>query len=302
MMAIKYRETGSDHAFSIINGLILTFILIVSVYPIWFVLCASISDPVAVNTGKMLLWPKNITFSGYAGVFKNPNVLTGYRNTFFYTFFGTLINLGVTLPAAYALSRRDFVGNRFFTVVFLITMFFSGGLIPTYMIINKLNLVNTVWVLLLVGATGMTNIILSRTFFINSIPAEMQEAAQIDGCSNFRLFFGIVLPLSKPIIAVMTLFFAVGHWNQYFTAMIYISDPKLKPLQLVLRDILVESEFNAKMIEQGVIDVGEISERLRLKELIRYSLIVVATLPVMCIYPFIQKYFVKGVMIGAIKG
>ena len=198
-------------------------------------------------------------------------------------------------------SRRDFVGNKFFTVVFLITMFFSGGLIPSYIVINNLHLVNTVWVLLLVGATGMTNILLSRTFFINSIPHEMEEAAQIDGCSNLKLFFGIILPLSKPIIAVMTLFFAVGHWNQYFTAMIYINDARLKPLQLVLRDILVESEFNAKMIEQGVIDVGEIAERLRLQELIRYSLIVVATLPVMCIYPFIQKYFVKGIMIGAIK-
>jgi len=180
-------------------------------------------------------------------------------------------------------------------------MFFSGGLIPSYIVINNLHLVNTVWVLLLVGATGMTNILLSRTFFINSIPHEMEEAAQIDGCSNLKLFFGIILPLSKPIIAVMTLFFAVGHWNQYFTAMIYINDARLKPLQLVLRDILVESEFNAKMIEQGVIDVGEIAERLRLQELIRYSLIVVATLPVMCIYPFIQKYFVKGIMIGAIK-
>ncbi|HBG76436.1 MAG TPA: sugar ABC transporter permease [Clostridiales bacterium] len=300
-MAGKYKETRSDRIFNGVNILILTLILIVSIYPIWFVLCASISDPVAVNTGKMLIWPKGVTFSGYVSVFKDPNVLLGYRNTVFYTVFGTLINLAVTLPAAYALSRRDFVGNKFFTVVFLITMFFSGGLIPSYIVINNLHLVNTVWVLLLVGATGMTNILLSRTFFINSIPHEMEEAAQIDGCSNLKLFFGIILPLSKPIIAVMTLFFAVGHWNQYFTAMIYINDARLKPLQLVLRDILVESEFNAKMIEQGVIDVGEIAERLRLQELIRYSLIVVATLPVMCIYPFIQKYFVKGIMIGAIK-
>ena len=286
-MAGKYKETRSDRIFNGVNILILTLILIVSIYPIWFVLCASIS--------------KGVTFSGYVSVFKDPNVLLGYRNTVFYTVFGTLINLAVTLPAAYALSRRDFVGNKFFTVVFLITMFFSGGLIPSYIVINNLHLVNTVWVLLLVGATGMTNILLSRTFFINSIPHEMEEAAQIDGCSNLKLFFGIILPLSKPIIAVMTLFFAVGHWNQYFTAMIYINDARLKPLQLVLRDILVESEFNAKMIEQGVIDVGEIAERLRLQELIRYSLIVVATLPVMCIYPFIQKYFVKGIMIGAIK-
>jgi len=299
-MAIR-RKLKSDILFNIINLFLLSIIFIIAVYPIWFVLCASISDPVFVNTGKVLLLPKGVTFSGYVSVFKDPAILLGYRNTFFYTIIGTFINLCVTLPAAYALSRKDFVGNKLFTLIFLFTMFFSGGLIPTYLVISKLNMVNTIWVLLVVGATGMTNIILSRTFFVNSIPPEMQEAAQIDGCSNLRLFTNIILPLSKPIIAVMSLFFAVGHWNEYFTAMIYITIPKLKPLQLVLRDILVESQFNAKMIEQGVIDVGEISERLKLQELIRYSLIVVATLPVMCLYPFIQKYFVKGIMIGAVK-
>jgi len=295
------KESRGDKIFNLINGAILFIILLISVYPIWFVLCASISEPDLVNSGKMLFWPKEITFGGYKAVFTDPQILIGYRNTIFYTVFGTLINLAVTMPAAYALSRKDFVGNRLITIFFLITMFFSGGLIPTYLIIDKLHMVNTIWVLLIVYATNMSNIILSRTFFSNSIPQEMQEAAQIDGCSNFKLFLQIVLPLSKPIIAVMTLFFAIGHWNEYFTSMIYISNDKLKPLQLVLNDILVKSDAMERLIQTGAIDPSKLEESLRIKSLIRYSLIVVASLPIMCLYPFIQKYFVKGVMIGALK-
>ena len=295
------KESKGDRVFNWINMAVLAIALIVAIYPIWFVLCASISDPDLVNSGKMLFWPADITFSGYKAVFSDPQILIGYRNTIFYTVVGTLINLAVTLPAAYALSRKDFVGNKLITIFFLITMFFSGGLIPTYLIIDKLHMVNTIWVLLIVYATNMSNIILSRTFFANSIPGEMQEAAQIDGCSNFKLFMRIVLPLSKPIIAVMTLFFAIGHWNEYFTAMIYISNEKLKPLQLVLNDILIQSDTMEQMIQTGAIDPSNLEESLRIKSLIRYSLIVTASLPIMCLYPLVQKYFVKGVMIGALK-
>ena len=294
-------DTRTDKVFNVVNLVILVMITLLVLYPIWFVLCASISDPVAVNTGKMIFWPKGVTFSGYKAVFQDPAVLLGYRNSILYTGLGTLVSLAITLPAAYALSRKDLVYVSVFTKFFLVTMFFSGGLIPSYLTLQKIGMVGTIWPVVLVGAVGMSNIVISRTFFISSIPSELQEAAQIDGASNFKIFFRIILPLSKPIIAVMALFSAVGHWNNYFTAMIYLDDDKLKPLQLVLREILMQAEFNAKMVEQGLMDVGDLQESLRLQELIRYSLIVVATLPVMIIYPFIQKYFVKGIMVGSIK-
>ncbi len=294
-------DTRTDKVFNVVNLVTLVIITLLVLYPIWFVLCASISDPVAVNTGKMICWPKDVTFSGYKAVFQDPAVLLGYRNSILYTALGTLVSLAITLPAAYALSRKDLVYVSVFTKFFLVTMFFSGGLIPSYLTLQKIGMVGTIWPVVLVGAVGMSNIVISRTFFISSIPAELQEAAQIDGASNFKIFFRIILPLSKPIIAVMALFSAVGHWNNYFTAMIYLDDDKLKPLQLVLREILMQAEFNAKMVEQGLMDVGDLQESLRLQELIRYSLIVVATLPVMIIYPFIQKYFVKGIMVGSIK-
>ena len=298
-------DTKGDKIFNAVNAVLLFIITLLVVYPIWFVLCASISDPVAVNMGEMLFWPKDITFSGYEAVFRDPEVLSGYRNSIIYTLLGTLVALATTLPAAYALSRKDLIGGSIFTKFFLVTMFFNGGLIPTYLVVQKLGMtgrgLQTVWPIILLGAVGMTNIVISRTFFISSIPLELQEAAQIDGASNFQIFTRVILPLSKPIIAVMALFAAVSHWNNYFTAMIYINDVELKPLQLILREVLTQAEYNAKMVEQGAIDVGDIQESLRVQELIRYSLIVVATLPVMVIYPFIQKYFVKGIMVGSVK-
>ena len=296
------QETRADKTFNIINLSILMVLLVVTIYPLWFVLCASISNPDLVNAGKMIFLPKEISFDGYTNIFGDPRILRGYGNSIFYTVAGTMLNLFVTLPAAYALARKDFVGNKFFTMMFLFTMFFSGGLIPTYMTINNLGLRNTPWVMIIIGATSMTNIILSRTFFYSNIPDEITEAAQIDGCSNFRLFLQVILPLSKPIIAVMALFFAVNHWNGYFVAMIYLTDKNLQPLQIVLREILVQSEFNAQMLLIGSNDATALASELKVAEQIKYALVVVSTLPVMCIYPFVQKHFVKGVMIGAVKG
>lgn len=296
------KETKRDKVFNGVNITLLVFILLITVYPLWFIICASISDPDMVNAGKMLIWPVNISFGGYENIFNDPSILRGYINTIFYTVAGTLLNLAVTLPAAYALSRKDFVGNKFFTLLFLFTMFFSGGLIPTFITVRAVGLYDTPWVMIILGATSMTNIIISQTFFRSNIPDEVQEAAQIDGCSNFRLFFQIVLPLSPAIIAVMALFCAVNHWNGYFVAMIYLNNDDLKPLQIVLREILVKSQFNADLLQQGGTDAAALQNEIRLSEQIKYALVVVASLPVMAAYPFVQKYFVKGVTVGAVKG
>lgn len=298
----KMKMSGSDRVFVALNYFLLAVILLVCLYPLWFVIIASISNPDLINSGQVWLWPKDVSLTGYKNLFNDKSILRGYANTLMYTVGGTLLNLLVTLPAAYALSRRDFVGRKFFTVMFLITMFFSGGLIPTFMTVKNLGLYNNPLVMIVLGATSMTNIIISRTFFMTNVPTELQEAAQIDGCGNFRLFVKIVLPISTAIIAVMALFFAVGHWNGYFTALIYIRNDDLKPLQIVMREVLMQSQFNADMLQQGGDTAGLLQEELKAAEQIKYALIVVASLPVMAIYPFIQKYFVKGVTVGAVKG
>ena len=301
-MRKKKLSFRSDKAFDIVNIVLLTIVLLVCAYPLWFILIASISNPDLVNTGQVWFWPKDISFTGYRNLFGDSSIMRGYGNTLLYTFGGTLINLLVTLPAAYALSRKDFVGRKFFNILFLVTMFFSGGLIPTFLTVKSLGLYNNPWVMVILGATSMTNIIISRTFFQSNIPDELGEAARIDGCGNFRLFCQIVLPLSGAIVAVMALFFAVTHWNSYFVAMIYIRDEKWKPLQIVMREVLLQSQFNAEMLQQGGDTAGMLQEELKAAEQIRYALIVVASIPVMLLYPFIQKYFVKGVTVGAVKG
>lgn len=303
-MAAVVKETKSDKVTNIFIYVILAVVLVVVAYPLLFVLLASISDPSMVNSGKVLLFPKGVTLEGYTYVFRNPEVLIGYRNTIFYTVVATCLNLVVTLPAAYALSRKDFVGNTFFTFMFLFTMYFSGGLIPTYMLLTKtLHMQNTIWVMIIPGATSMSNIILCRTFFRSNIPDEMREAAEIDGCSNIKLFLRIVLPLSGAIIAVMALFFGVGHWNAYFHAMMYISsnNTNLYPLQLVLRDMLLQSQYLVTQMMEGG-NLGDFEEMQRRVQLMKYALIIVSSIPVLVAYPFVQKFFVKGVMIGAVKG
>lgn len=292
------RQSRGDKVFNVVNGLLIGLILITIIYPLWFVVIASVSDPARVLGGQVVLWPKGFTLQGYRMVFRDPMIMTGYRNTLFYTVTGTAINLVMTILAAYPLSRKDWVGRGFFMGMLMFTMFFSGGIIPTYLMMNSLGMVNTVWAMILPGAVSVYNTIIMRTFFLNSIPPELQEAAQVDGCSNTRLLLQIVLPLSKQILAVMVLFYGVAHWNAFFNALIYLTESKRYPLQLVLRSILIQNTASQDMLG----DLDTMGSRVMMAETIKYALIIVSTLPMMILYPFLQRFFEKGVMVGAVKG
>ncbi len=294
----KIQDSWEDKLlYTIVNSLLLIFMLVV-VYPLIFVLSSSFSSGEAVSAGRVLLWPVDFSVRGYEAVFKHRNILTGYRNTLLYTTVGTVMNIAVTLICAYPLSRRDMQFKRFYMILFVITMYFSGGLIPSYMVINQLGLLNNFWVMILPGLMGVYNMIVARTFIMSTIPLEVLESAQIDGCSDAHYFFRIVLPLSKAIIAVMALFYGVGHWNAYFNAMIYLSKPDLYPLQLILRQILVLNQ----VVMTDMMDPELIAANIGMADLLKFSLIVVATLPILAIYPFAQKYFIKGIMVGSLKG
>ncbi|MDF2923696.1 MAG: carbohydrate transporter permease [Paenibacillaceae bacterium] len=297
-MAIK--ESWGDRLFHGLNTLFLLLLVAVVLYPLIFIVSGSFSDPAYVNSGQMWLLPKGVTLEGYKLVFGNPDIWTGYRNSLLYTAGGVMINLSVTITCAYALSRKDLAGRNAFMFFILFTMFFSGGLIPSYLLVKSLGLVNSYWALVLPSAASVMNIVVSRTFFQSTIPRELEEAAEMDGCSNFRLFFQIVLPLSKPILAVMALFYGVGHWNQYFSALIYLSDRGKYPLQLFLREILVQQEMSEQMLPAGA-DLELMSEKARVAELVKYAVMMIAALPLLCAYPFVQRFFVQGVMIGSIK-
>lgn len=270
--------------------------LIAIIYPIYFIVIASFSDPSSVANGQVWVFPKGFTLEGYRELLRHENIWIGYRNTILYTVVGTLFGLIVNISAAYALSRKDLVGRKFFSLFFIFTMFFSGGLIPTFLTIRDFHLYNTFLVMVLPFSVVVFDMIVARTFFQTSIPGDLWEAAQIDGCGNLRYFVLIVLPLSKAIIAVLGLWIAVGYWNSYFNALIYLKDPNLYPLQLILRNILITNQMQSGM---GTGEAAQVA--LRLANLMRYSVIIIATIPIMCVYPFIQKYFNQGVMIGAVK-
>ncbi|WP_435367809.1 carbohydrate ABC transporter permease [Paenibacillus illinoisensis] len=270
--------------------------LIAIMYPIYFIVIASFSDPSSVANGQVWIFPKGFTLEGYKELLRHENIWIGYRNTILYTVVGTLIGLVVNISAAYALSRKDLVGRKFFSLFFIFTMFFSGGLIPTFLTIRDFHLYNTFLVMVLPFSVVVFDMIVARTFFQTSIPGDLWEAAQIDGCGNLRYFVLVVLPLSKAIIAVLGLWIAVGYWNSYFNALIYLKDPNLYPLQLILRNILITNQMQSGM---GTGEAAQVA--LRLANLMRYSVIIIATIPIMCVYPFIQKYFNQGVMIGAVK-
>ncbi|HML46004.1 MAG TPA: carbohydrate ABC transporter permease [Clostridia bacterium] len=292
------RDSAEDKVlYAVVNTLLALFTLVVA-YPIVYVISSSFSTPQAVSMGRVVLWPVGLSVEGYKAVFSHRYIVSAYRNTLFYTTAGTLINLFVTMTCAYPLSRRDFPMKGFFTGLFLLTMFFGGGLIPTYILMTKLGFINKVWAMLIPGALSVYNMILVRTFLSSSIPLELLEASQIDGCSDAMYFLRIALPLAKPVIAVITLYYAVGHWNAYFGAMIYLNDIELFPLQLILRQILVANQINL----EDLVDVESLVAKQGLADLLKYALIVVSTAPIMCVYPFIQRYFVKGVMIGSVKG
>jgi len=297
------KESKSDKIFlGIVYMLLIIAFLIVS-YPLIYIISASLSEPSAVNSGAMWLLPKGVTFDGYKTIIQNQGIWRGYLNTIIYTAVGTTVNLLVTIPAGYVLSRDNFPLKGFFTKMMVITMFVSGGLIPMYILVNNLGLNNTMWALILPGAASVYNIIVSRTFFQSTIPDELIEAALIDGASDFRIFTSVVLPISKPIIAVMALFYGVGHWNQYFDALIYIDDRRKYPLQMILREILVLQDLSSNPSgSMSEATAKFINRQQNLSAIIKYSVMIVATLPIILVYPFLQKYFVKGVMIGSIKG
>ncbi|MFD2115764.1 carbohydrate ABC transporter permease [Paenibacillus yanchengensis] len=293
-MTIKSKE---DRLFEIANATVLTCVLIIILYPLIFVLSASISNPLLVIRGDILLFPKEITFQAYKQVFQHTEVWQGFTNTLVYTIAGTILNLVLTIMGAYPLSRRTLPGRKYIMVIILLTMFFSGGLIPTYLVIKQLGLINSYWVMVLPGAISVYNLIVMRTFFEN-IPEELHEAATIDGASTMKTLTRIVLPLSIPIIAVMVLFYGVTHWNAFFNGLIYLSDRTKYPLQLIIREILIQSQMQ-QMLDQAD---DSAAAQLLSAEGIKYALIVVTSLPVLVLYPMLQRYFVKGVMIGAIKG
>lgn len=302
-MISAVKETGRDKLFLICNYIYVFLAFIIVAYPVIYMISASISDPKLVGSGEMWLWPKGITFEGYQRVFQNASIWTGYGNTILYTVVGTAINLFVTLPAAYALSRKDFVGRNFFMGMFMVTMFFGGGLVPSYLLVKELGMIDSMWAIVIPSAASIWNIIVSRTFFQSSIPKELQEAAQIDGCTNMRLFIKIILPLSMPIIAVMALFYGVGNWNSYFSALIYLNDAAKYPLQLVLRQILVLQEMSAQGgAGMDASTASALNNKAEIAALVKYAVIIVATAPIIAIYPFLQRYFVQGVMIGSVKG
>ncbi|QNF30984.1 carbohydrate ABC transporter permease [Metabacillus sp. KUDC1714] len=292
------RRSKEDKVFDLINIFLVAIMVILVVYPLYFIVIASISNPNMIYEGKVWFLPKEITFEGYQRIFNDSKIWLGYKNSIIYTFVGTIVNVSFTLMAAYALSRRDLYGRNLIMFLFLFTMFFSGGLIPTYLVVKDLGLLNTMWALILPKAVAVWNVIVARTYFQTSIPNELLEAAKMDGCSDAKFFWKIVVPLSKPIVAVMVLFYAVGHWNSYFDALIYLNNEDLYPLQLILRNILIQNEASTQMIS----DLDSLAAKQRVSELIKYGVIIVASIPLLILYPFVQKYFVKGVMIGGIKG
>jgi len=298
------NETARDKIFNAINVILVTLIMIIVLYPLVFIISSSFSDPDLVSTGKVWFLPRGFNIEGYIRVFQDDEIMIGYRNTLFYTIAGTLLNLACTLPAAYALSRRDLVGKNIIMFLMLFTMYFSGGMIPTYLIVKSLGLFNKWYVLLVTGAVNTYNLIIARTFFANGVPRELEEAAIIDGCSKSGVFFTIVLPLSKALIGVLTLYYGVAHWNSWFDGLIYLTDRSKVPLQLVLREILIEQQMKSAMVTSGQDLMGEDMQALQVKlaSLIRYCVIVVSSVPVMVAYPFLQKYFDKGVMLGSLKG
>ena len=275
--------------------------LIVVIYPLYFVVLASVSDPQYVNSGTPLLYPRGFTMMGYSRVFADNRIWIGYANTLLYAGAGTLLAVAVQVMAGYALSRSDLPGRNIFMALFVFTMYFGGGLIPFYLVVKSLNLVNSRLLMVMLGCSSVYNIIIIRSFFVSTLPKELQEAAFIDGCTNQRYFFSIVLPLSKAIIAVIALYALVAQWNSYFNAMIFLTDRSKYPLQLYLREILLTAKTYADTSMVGG-DPEAAAKMEQMVEVIKYGVIVVSTLPVIAVYPFLQKYFVQGVMIGAVKG
>ena len=287
-----------DRIFHMVNTVIMLLIGVVMVYPLYYIVIASVTDPTVVNSGKFLLFPEELFLEGYKSAFEYERLFTGFANSILYTVVGTAISIALTIPAAYALSRRDMAGRNLVMFNFTFTMFFSGGMVPTYMLVSNLKFIDTMWAIVLPGALSVYNLIVVRTFFLTNIPDELLEAAKMDGCSDLRFFWSIALKVSGTIIAVMVLFYAVAQWNAYFNAIMYLNSRSKMPLQAVLRDLLIMNTVTNELS----IDATETVDRMMRADQLKYCVIIISTVPMMILYPFIQKHFTKGVMIGSIKG
>jgi len=294
----RIRLASSDLVFQVFACVYLSFAAIIVLYPLLYVLAASFSQTQAVISGKVFIWPVGFNVEAYKAVFKHSLIMSGFYNAFVYTILGTSINVSMTVVAGYVLSRKALYGRNLFTFLFTFTMLFSGGLIPTYLVVRAVGFLDTRWAMVVPNAIAVWFLILCRTYFQNSIPDDLMEAAEIDGSSDLGFFLRIVLPLSGAIIAVLTLFYAVGHWNAYFDALIYLKNQKLWPLQIILRNILIQNEITAEMLSS----VKLLERAQGIKDLIKFAIIVVSSVPMLIIYPFVQQYFVRGVMVGALKG
>jgi multiple sugar transport system permease protein/putative aldouronate transport system permease protein len=298
MKSRAMRFSTEDKIYYVLVYVFAILLLLLVLYPIVFIVSASFSSPFAVSSGQVTLLPVDPGLQGYRAVFRDSRIFTGYRNTLIYTVFGTLINVFMTLFCAYPLARKKLPHRGLLTFFFTFTMLFSGGMIPSYLLLRDLHMLNTVWAILIPGAISVYSMIITRTFISTSIPGELLEATQIDGCSDFNFFFLFVIPLSKPVIAVIAMQYAVGHWNAYFNAFIYLTKQELYPLQVFLREILVMNQIAAN----NIVDPEAAVAMQGLADLLKYSLIVISSAPILCIYPFFQQYFVKGVMVGSVKG
>lgn len=295
---MKIKKTASDKVIDAVLYFFLSIVLLCVLYPLYLLIIASISSSGAVLRGEVWLLPKDLALEGYQRILSYAKLWNAYKNTIIYTVVGTTVNVALTTTAAFALSKRDLMGRKFFTGMFLFTMFFSGGLIPTYLTIQSYNLLDNMWALILPGAVTCFNLIICRTFFENSIPEELWESAQLDGCSHTRYFFTILLPLSKAILAVLVLYYAMGHWNSYFNAMVYLDDQSKFPLQVVLREILLVNSVDSAVM----MDTSALDELYAVMLTMKYSAIIVSSIPLIVLYFAVQKHFAKGIMVGAIKG
>jgi putative aldouronate transport system permease protein len=293
------RDTGADRVFVVVNNIFMLVVLVVTIFPLWFVIIASFSNPDAVNRGEVVFWIKDLDLIGYERVFRDSTIWWGYYNTVIYTIAGAALSLGITLPFAYAIGRREYFLRKPLTIMMIITWYFHGGLIPTFLVVNRLGLIDTRAIIIILGSFTVWNTVISRTFFRNTIPEEFWDSSRIDGCSHAGYFFRIVIPLSQAIIVVILLFAGVAQWNDFFKALMFLNDQGLYPLQMVLRRILVQATTADVM---SLDDLEAIAEKERLAGIIKYTVIIIGAAPLLILYPFLQKYFLQGMMIGSVKG
>lgn len=298
MKSNRVRTSVGDRIYYIVSEVLLGILTLIVLLPLINVVANAFSEPADVVAGRVKFWPVNFSLRGFKAVFEYNSVLVGFKNSFIYMFVGTTLNLVMTMLTAYPLTKSNLPYRKSIMLLFTFTMFFSGGMIPNYLLLRNLHMLSTIWAMIVPGAISVYNMIIMRTFIQNNIPAELSEAAEIDGCNEFVYLLQIVLPLSKAVIAVVGLYYAVGHWNSYFNAFLYLNDPDMKPLQLVLREILILNSIN----QEQLLASDENQAAIGMAELLKYSIIIVASVPVLIMYPFVQRYFVKGVMIGSVKG